>query len=579
MPDLRGSAGGASQAEMATEQPAFWKRPVYATRLSAHVVVATVVWPLLTVLGSTITLMNQPYFSVDDSVALKAAVAGLAFSLPVMVLTGIMVFGLSALIFSRLGPDMSAGNFGFARLTVEPLLTFTSIVAGIAVSYPAVLGAPLFAPLATLPGAAVILLLFAVVAVGSLLVAKSGKRIRLATVLIAVGLSSSTPIMLRAALERFTGHPSDVVLLGLDSLSQHDDVAALKSWTRANHGAWYEYPVAPGLLTNAVWSSILTMTPVSTHRVFHTFERLSEPSAFLSAARTIGYHTVAVFPDQLTCAVGSRSGFDEDRSGPVGWRQLLLPIVANNSFLLPIVQPLFPRMSSPANLAGTFTYDVRREIRGILRAGSRGRRTMVAAHLTYTHLAAYPATRDLSWTERWAVFRAPARLIEDRSFDWQDVDRPTDPIQLQKWKLNFLEKVIREEVDSARHLESGRELIIFSDHGHRRGLSVENFHDARYHHVVLATFGRPARCVNAPISLIDIASLLGLSETRAEPVVEFAMAPPNMWPELMRSARFEWAGDVVLDATLLRQIFDGLLSRKPWPPPDVQRCDTRTGVR
>jgi hypothetical protein len=358
------------------------------------------------------------------------------------------------------------------------------------------------------------------------------------------------------------------VVLGLDSLSHHDDIAPLKTWTNARRGTWYEHAVAPGLLTNAVWSSILTMKPVSAHRVFHTFERLTVPSAFLAAARAKGYRTVSVFPDQLTCAVGSRAGFDDDRSGPVGWRQLLLPIVANNSLLLPIVKPVFPRlwpMTSPSNLAGTFTYDVRREIRGILRAGSDEGRTLVAAHLTYTHLAAYPKSFDLSWSELRDVARAPARLVEDRSFDWQDVDRPTDPIPLQRWKLNFLQEVIREEVESAGFLDGERELVIFSDHGHRRGLSEETFQDERYHRVLLATFGRPARCADAPISLIDIGALLGFSDRRADPVVEFAIAPLNIWPALMKSARFQWAGDVDLDAGLLAEVFAGLRRHTPWP--------------
>jgi hypothetical protein len=567
---------------MTTERVPFWRRQVYATRLSAHVVFATLMWPALTVLGTTITLMNQPYFSVADSVAFQAAVAGLAFSLPEMVLAGTIVFGISGFIFSRLGPEMHGRRFGFARLGLEPLLAFSGVVAGTAISYPALLSGPLLMPLSRLPAVAVIALLMGAVALGGLFAARSGKRLRLAIALIVLGVLSPVPMMMRAGLERFIGHPSDVVVLGLDSLSHHDDIASLKTWTNARHGTWYEYAVAPGLLTNAVWSSILTMTPVSAHHVFHTFERLTAPSTFLAAARAKGYHTVSVFPDQLTCAVGSRAGFDDDRSGPVGWRQLLLPIVANNSFLVPIVKPVFPRvwpMTSPPNLAGTFTYDVRREIRGILRAGSSGRRTLVAAHLTYTHLAAYPSSLDLSWADLRDVARAPARLLVDRSFDWQDVDRPTDPIQLQRWKLNFLQTVIRDEVESARFLESQRELVIFSDHGHRRGLSDESFRDERYFRVLLATFGRPARCPERPVSLIDIGALLGFSESRAEPVVEFAMAPPNIWPDLIKSAQFRWAGDVDLDEGLLAQVFAGLLRHKPWAGSADDRCDTTVAAR
>jgi hypothetical protein len=555
---------------MTPENLPFWRRPVYATRLSAHVVFAAGIWPFLTVLGTTIALLEQPYFSVDDFVAVQAAIAGLAFSLPDMVLAGSLVFGISGFIFSRFGPEMHNRRFGFMRLLIEPLLAFTSVIAGIAISYPAVLSGPLFIPVSTLPVAAVIALLMALVAAGALLAARPGKRIRLAAVLIVLAALAPAPAMIRGALEGSFGHPSDVVVLGLDSLSHHDDIAPLKTWTNARRGTWYEFPVAPGLLTNAVWSSILTMKPVSTHRVFHTFERLTVPSAFLATARAKGFRTVSVFPDQLTCTVGSRAGFDDDRSGPVGWRQLLLPIVANNSFLLPIVKPVFPPLwlTSRPNLAGTFSYDVRREVRGILRAGSRGGRTLVAAHLTYTHLAAYPKSLDLSWTELRDVARAPAGLVEDRSFDWQDIDRPTDPIPLQRWKLNFLQAVIRDEVESAGFLDGERELVVFSDHGHRRGLSDHTFQDERFHRVLLATFGRPARCPDAPISLIDIGALLGFSESRAEPVVEFALAPLDIWPALMKSARFQWAGDVDLDAGLLAEVFAGLRRHKPWPGKD-----------
>jgi hypothetical protein len=567
---------------MTTGQLPFWRRPVYATRLSAHAAFAVIVWPVLTLMGTIVTLMDMPYYSVDHILATKASLVGLFLSLPDMVLAGVMFFGISGFIFSRLGPDARARAFGFGRLGVEPLLAFTAVVAGISVSYPAVLAGPLFRPLSAVPAAGVVVLLMFPVTVGALLAARPGKRIRLAVTLLALGALSPVPLKLRSALERFTGHPSDVVVLGLDSVSHHDDIRRLKTWVDDRRGTWYEYPVAPGLLTNPVWSSILTMTPVNTHHVFHTFERLEAASALLTAARAKGYHTVAIFPDQLTCAVGSQAGFDEDRSGPVGWRQVLLPAFSNNSFLLPIVKPLLPRvrpMASAPNQAGTFTYDVRREVRGILRAGLPGRRALVAAHLTYTHLPAYPSSFDLSWTELLGVARAPAGAISDRSFDWQDVDHPTDPLQLQRWKLDYLQQVIQTEVDSARYLENGRELVIFSDHGHRRGLSEHNFNDERYHRVLLATFGRPARCPHQPISLIDIGSLLGLSDRRAEPIVEFTIAPLEIWPLLMKTARLQWSGDVELDAGLLAQVFAGLQRHRPWPDVRNGSCDMSVASR
>ena len=122
-----------------------------------------------------------------------------------------------------------------------------------------------------------------------------------------------------------------------------DDVAQLRQWTLANNGAWYEKAVTPGLLTNAVWASILTEKPVSEHRVFHTNQHLAaERATLLRRAEARGMATVSFFFDQLTCTVGSETGFTVDRSSPMGWRQLLIPIVANSSILIPAIRPILP---------------------------------------------------------------------------------------------------------------------------------------------------------------------------------------------------------------------------------------------
>lgn len=563
------------------EQMPFWRRPVYATRRSAHILFAIAVWPLLTVAGTAVTLLNNPYIGIDDGTALQAAAAGVALSLPEMLLSGAIVFGLSMFIFARFGPEMRGRQFGFGRLLLEPFLTFAAIAGGAALTYPAVLSLPVLLPVSRLPAAAAIALMLSIVIAGACAAGARGKRRHLAAALVAIGVLSPAPLTLRASLERFFGQPAEIVLLGLDSLSHHDQIEPLKTWTTARGGTWYEHAVAPGLLTNAVWTSILTMKPVSAHRIFHTFQRLDKSPALLTAARAKGYVTVAVFPDQVTSAVGSRAGFDEDRSGAIGWRQVLLPAVANNAILIPIVRPVFPRiwpLTSPPNQAGTFTYDVRWDVRGILRAGRRGRRTLVASHLTYTHLAAYPRSFDLSWPEVRSIARAAGRLIADRSFDWQDTDRPADPIPLQQWKLNFLQRVIREEVESADYLKNGRALVVFSDHGHRLGLSEHSFQNERYHRVLLATFGLPARCPLDPISLIDIGALLGFSDTHAEPVVEFAIAPPEIWPTLMKTAKLKFDGDVELDRALLDKVFAGLLRHKPAGATGPSACAAASGL-
>ena len=133
--------------------------------------------------------------------------------------------------------------------------------------------------------------------------------------------------------------------------------------------------------------------------------------------------------------------------------------------------------------------------------------------------------------------------------------------------------MIASEFDAAGYLERGGRLVVFSDHGDRAGLSAANFGEKRFHHVVLATFGLPARCRTEPISLIDIGALIGLADMRAEPSVEFAIPPREVWPSLAKSARLRWSGDVELDARLLAQVFNGLQRHDPWTEVDTSQCE------
>jgi len=538
-------------------------------RWSAHVFFAAVVWPGLTVAGTAWALMTIPYYAVPYREALMAGGFGVLLRLPDLILAGSVVFGFSGFIFSRFGTEAQPGRPGAARLLLEPLVVFLIIACGVALSYPAVLSQPMFTPLASLPVAAVLALLAALGAAGVVLTGRRGKRGRLAVALVALGILSPAPLWLRANIELAFGAAPTAVLLGVDSLSHADDLTPFADWVSADGGQWYERAVTPGLFTNAVWTSILTMQPVREHRVFHTFQRLkSADAALLLAARARGFRTVARFSDQLTAAPGATAGFDENYSGPVGWRQLLLPIVANNSVLVPVIGAALPRPwpgASPSNEAGTFTYDVRREVRQLLRAGRAGQPTFVAAHLTYAHLPAFPRSLDLSLAELLTVLKAPAGLVRDRTFDWQDVDRPGDPLPLNRWKVRRLQTVIRREVSDARYLEQGGQLALFSDHGSRTALTMDNFQSDRYHHVVLATFGLPPQCPAAPVSLIDIGRLMGFSDVRSEPTVELAFAESARWPVLARSARLQWGGEVDLDEGQLAEVFAGLQRYTPWP--------------
>lgn len=559
----------APQPDSPTRATPIWRREIFPSRVAVHAAFAILVWPAVTLVGATAAIMTVPYFPVPLRDAVMWSVVGIVLSIPDMLLVGAIVFGLSIVLFNRAGVDWQSTRVGVLRLGLEPLLTCIAIVAGASLWYPAMLNMPILSPLGDIPVIALLVSFAALVVAGSCIAARPGKRVQLAATLIIAGVLSPVPMKARAELSRHVGSAPAAIVLGIDSVSQTDDVERLDQWVSGRGGAWYTRAVAPGLLTNAVWSSVLTMKPVREHGVFLTFLRTPpEHSAFLSAARSKGYRTVSAFSDQFTCVVGSRAGFDEDRSGPIGWRQLLLPIIANNSFLLPVLKPAMPfvwPMGMPPNQPGTITYDLRREVREILRAGAEEQQVLVAAHLTYIHLPAYPGSTDLSWPQLQSIGRAPARLVFDRSLDWQDVDVPTDPLPLHRWKLAHLQDVIASEVNAAHYVERGGRLIVFSDHGERADLSPDTFHDKRYHHVVLATFGLPSQCPDNPISLADIGLLLGLTDRRtADPSVEFMYTPDTLVPNLVNTSKVRWSGDVDIDPDLAARLFEELQRHQPW---------------
>jgi hypothetical protein len=82
---------------------------------------------------------------------------------------------------------------------------------------------------------------------------------------------------------------------------------------------------------------------------------------------------------------------------------------------------------------------------------------------------------------------------------------------------------------------------------------------------MLATFGVPPSCPAEPISLIDVGRLLGFSQVRAEPLLEFAYPEPGQWPAMALSAKLRWSGQVDLDPQLAANVFAGLRKHEPWP--------------
>jgi hypothetical protein len=531
-------------------------------RSKGHLAFLVLIWPCLTIAGTTIDVLHFPYYRPDFAVGLAASVVTTGLLIPSMVLPG-LVFGLlSALVFRLTRADAPQS---VRAATAEPALMFLSAFAGGALWYPAVLNQPLLWPLHGLPALGALGLLIGAVGAGARLITRR-RWMRLTAATLAVGAALPVPGLIAARVSNPVARPSDTVLLGIDSLSQADDLAALRTWLAASGGAWYERAVAPGLLTNAVWTSILSGRPVSEHGVFVTFQRFPAGQArLLDAARARGYRTVSFFPNQLTCAVGSEAGFDLDHSGPVGWRQIMLPPAVNDTLLVAMLSSALPRLpfqATPRNFAGTFTYDVGLDLRHLLHEGGSVA-TLVAAHLTYLHEPVYPRWLDLSWTERVRVAGAPVWRIADRSFDAMAADDPADPLALRTWKIAHLERILVRQLTAAR--ARGTRLVMFSDHGDRVGLTPETFSDPRYHHVLLATINVPRQDVAAPISLIAIGSLAGLDmPAHPDPRVEFTVPPASMWADLFRTSHLDWQGAVRLDERLLAPVFAGLREYRPY---------------
>jgi hypothetical protein len=543
-------------------------KSILDARLAAHATILFVGWPLMTILAAAVDAKHLPYYDVSWIEALPLASVGVVLLAPDFAVAALLVCAASVMIFRRLGRPADDSRSRSGRLALEPIAFLLAVLWGSGLWYPTVLTNPFLLPFWSFPAVVVLSLLWVVVIVVANNASPRGNRLRIAATLTAVGLLAPLPATMGWA--RDSGRPSDIVVLGLDSVSQNDDVEALRKWIESADGAWYSRAVAPALFTNPVWASVIEMQPVRAHGVFHTFQPLPQRRApFVEAARQAGFRTVSVFSDQLTCAVGSEAGFDEDRSGPRGWRQLVLRIVENSSILLPLVRPVLPRLPwsvAPPNHAGTFTYDLDREMREILFSGTEGERTLVAAHLTYLHMPAYPRLVDLTRAEMVKVFRAPAGSLRDRTFDWQDRETPLDALPLHTWKLTRLQSALTSAVDDTSFTKRGGRLLVFSDHGDRDGLVTENFTERRYYNVILATIGLPRRDVTQPISLIDIASLSGI-RTGAEPVnpaVEFVHYPSEMWPQLVSSVKLRWSGSVEMDRRALDDLRKHLRTHQPW---------------
>lgn len=543
-------------------------------RIVVYFIFFFVVWPLMTIIFSVNSVLHLPYYSLSFFQAVAGVLGGGVLLAGDSLVAACLCLAGSLLLFSMLSVfGVLAESDSRQALAMELVLLLGSLVFAVVLFYPSVLAGSLFVPLQSLPVWAVLLLALLLVTVLSACRGRPGKRLVVGLCVLAAGF-----VLPGLTLVRNLSMPSlpaspPVVLLGLDSISLRDDVSYLRDWTSANGGEWHTNVVSPGLLTNAVWSSLVMQKPVREHGIFHTFQGVEDPKqcVLVHSAQEQGYFTAAFFSDQFTCWTGSDCRFDRDRSGPRGWRQMATALYANNSLLLPLVRPLLPIMPwspGPPNQAGTFAYSLRRELNEIFTQSSDGGKTMVFGHSTYLHIPCYPSLFSLSDGELWRVLTAAVSRVQDRSFDWQDYVHPDDALLVRQWKVRHLQETVAGVIEQTGFLEQGGKLVLFSDHGDRLGLGQQTFKESRFWNVLFATFNLPAYEHVKPVSLIDCGAILGLTTSQPfAPIVEYAMGNSAEWQALGQTAVVGWDGSVNLDKAILASIVQRLDSCRPLLPP------------
>ncbi len=488
---------------------------------------------------------------------------------------------LSALAAARLGGTSAPRSRlqGLALGALSALAAAAALVAGVALELPAALHHPALRPAWRFPVWAVEAGILAALLCAALLPAwrrrspaRALRRLAAAAALVAAGFG-----LARLAPDgRELRAPSGLrIVLGLDSISRADAVEPLRRLTEEEGGTWYHRAVSPGLITNAVWWSIVTGAPPRQTGVFFIFqnpapERL--PENLVARARRQGLTTCSHFSDQLTMQVGAALPFDLDRSGPRGWLQVTTAAVKDAGWLLPVVLPHLPRLPgalTPPNQSHTYAFSLRRELSEILSCGGAAGGTLTLAHVDYLHQARYPGLSQLTAPERGRVWRAPLAVLVDRSIDWQYPVTAGEPLQLYAWKLADLQATLREAIRGTGVLSPAHrnQLVILSDHGPRKGLSAANFGEERFSGVVLATFGAEPRDPDAPVSLLDVGALVGLGAPGAppaEPVVEYVDAPNREMRALARGSRPLLDGRVAFPREVLERIGARLQTFRPY---------------
>lgn len=552
-------------------------------RLLPHALYFFVFWPIGSALFAVLAIREQ-------SVASDAA--------PILVVTGSLLGAwhliaefawcaalltiVTVALFSLLDSDK---NDDLRLLPwIEPLLFTLAFAAGLALEYPAVLRHSLFRAarnatvLQATIGTIVILVVFA-----TLIGARRKKTVAYVATVAAIILAGwATPFIPLRGANR-DAQAKGIVLLGIDSLSARDDVSTLRSLAAREKGTWYEAAVSPALVTNAVWTAILTHRLPNENGlglIWQDYDWKKAPYNLAGEANRRGFETWSFLSSQFTCYLGSRAGFDHDRSSPLGWLYMSTGFVKDSSIFLPVLLPRLPRLPfarSPRNQEGTFAYDLGQDIRDALTAGSGEHPAFVIAHFDYLHAYGYPRYRDLGRTGTRIVRAATVNALQDQSLDPEMPEIEGDPLALGKWKVGHIQRVLDEQLRSAKFLAKGNKLVVLSDHGARKGLSEGNFGNPAFFHVVLTTFGLPARDPRAPISIADVPALIDMPAPDVTqpipPLVQHAMPSPEERAVIQQSivtgkrgSGLKLDGRVILDPLVVRAVMSRLTTFVPLGP-------------
>ena len=226
----------------------------------------------------------------------------------------------------------------------------------------------------------------------------------------------------------------------------------------------------------------------------------------------------------------------------MGWRQIATSMVKNGSVLMPMMvsrMPQIPFSTTRPNQANTYCYNLKATIRRFLTTGTRTHRAFVAGHVEYLHQTAYPGMQDLNSGERELVMHATVDSLRDNSLHWYAPETTSEPLDVNDWKEDHLQQVLIEELKETGFLDPARRnrLVVFSDHGHRRGLTNDNFGDPRYYNVLLATFGAPVvGDPSKPISVLEIPRILGFVDASRPALSPAVTEYVNLSTEQFKSA-------------------------------------------